>query len=216
MQRISMRIREAALQLGVKRIVYGECGHAWRVGYSFLNTLAGPFDFLDQNYPIPQHICEFTLDKLEKGELTIDKSRNDDKVLTFHDSCNVARGSGMGTEPGGQFTIPRAVIKAVCNNYVDMEKDTINDATFCCGGGGGLLTDDLMELRVKGILPRATALINAKEESGVTHMAAICAICKSQFTKVLPYYGFTMDQIVSVHQLVSDAIVLEGQVDPED
>ena len=216
MQRISMRIREAALQLGVKRIVYGECGHAWRVGYSFLNTLAGPFDFLDQNYPIPQHICEFTLDKLEKGELTIDKSRNDDKTVTFHDSCNVARGSGMGTEPGGQFTIPRAVIKAVCNNYVDMEKDTIHDATFCCGGGGGLLTDDLMELRIKGVLPRATALINAKEESGVTHMAAICAICKSQFTKVLPYYGFTMDQIVSVHQLVSDAIVLEGQVDPED
>jgi len=26
---------------------------------------------------------------------------------------------------------------------------------------------------------------------------------------VLPYYGFTMDQIVSVHQLVSNAIVLE-------
>jgi len=216
MQRISMRIRAAALQLGVKRIVYGECGHAWRVGYSFLNTLAGPFDFLDQNYPVPQHICEFTLDKLEKGELNIDKSRNDDMTLTFHDSCNVARGSGMGTEPGGQFTIPRAVIKAVCNNYVDMEKDTIHDATFCCGGGGGLLTDDLMELRVKGVLPRATALVNAKEEHGVTHMAAICAICKSQFTKVLPYYGFTMDQIVSVHQLVSNAIILEGQVEDED
>ena len=26
-------------------------------------------------------------------------------------------------------------------------------STFCCGGGGGLLTDDLMELRVKGALP---------------------------------------------------------------
>ena len=43
---------------------------------------------------------------------------------------------------------------------------------------------------------------------GVTHLAAICAICKSQFSKVLPYYGFQMDQIVSVHQLVSDAIVM--------
>ncbi len=216
MQRITMRIREAALELGVKRIVYGECGHAWRVGYSFLNTLAGPFDFLDQNYPIPQHMCEFTLDKLEKGELTIDKSRNDDKTVTFHDSCNVARGSGMGNYPGGQFDIPRAVIQGVCNNYVDMEKSTTHDATFCCGGGGGLLTDDLMEIRVKGIMPRATALNNVVKEEGVTHMAAICAICKSQFTKVLPYYGFTMDQIVSVHQLVSDAIILDGQVDPED
>jgi Fe-S oxidoreductase len=209
MQRISMRIREEAIRLGVKRIIYGECGHAWRVGYSFLNTLAGPFDFLDQSYPIPQHICEFTKDAIDKGLIKLDKSKNDDKVMTFHDSCNVARASGMGNYPGGQFDIPRAVIKAACNNFVDMEPGTTHDATFCCGGGGGLLTDDLMELRIKGIVPRASALTNVVKDHGVTHMAAICAICKSQFTKVLPYYGFTMDQIVSVHQLVSNAIVLE-------
>ena len=56
-----------------------------------------------------------------------------------------------------------------------------------------------------------TALKNVMEEEGVTHMAAICAICKSQFTKVLPYYGMDMDQIVSIHQLVSEAIILTGQ-----
>ena len=211
MRKISLRIREAALELGVKRIVFGECGHAWRVAYAFLNTLAGPFDFLDPDYPVPQHILEFTKGELDKGTLKIDKSQNDDMVVTFHDSCNVARATRMGTEPGGQFDIPRAVIKAVCNNYVDMPDETIRDRTFCCGGGGGLLTDDLMELRVKGAKPRMEALKNATEESGVTHMAAICAICKSQFTKVLPYYGFDMDQIVSVHQLVSNAIILTGQ-----
>jgi hypothetical protein len=47
-------------------------------------------------------------------------------------------------------------------------------------------------------------------------MAAICAICKSQFTKVLPYYGMEMDQIVSLHQLVSNAIVLTPVLDDED
>jgi hypothetical protein len=52
------------------------------------------------------------------------------------------------------------------------------------------------------------ALNYVVENHGVTHMAAICAICKSQFAKVLPYYGFQMDSIVSVHQLVSNAIVL--------
>ncbi len=137
-------------------------------------------------------------------------------TLTFHDSCNVARATRMGDKPGGQFEIPRAVIKAVCNNYVDMEADTIREKTFCCGGGGGLLTDDLMELRVKGAKPRVEALNNVMKEQGVTHMAAICAICKSQFTKVLPYYGMDMDQIVSVHQLVSNAIVLTGQKTDED
>lgn len=216
MRRISMRIRKAAEDLQVKRIVFGECGHAWRVAYSFLNTLAGPFDFLDQNYPIPQHILEITEPALAAGKLNIDKTRNDDMVLTFHDSCNVARGSSMGGRPGGQFELPRNVIKAVCNNYVDMPKDTTHDATFCCGGGGGILTDDLMEIRVKGAEPRMEALKHVTEHYGVTHMAAICAICKSQFTKVIPYYGFEMDQIVSVHQLVSNAIILEGQVDQED
>jgi len=211
MRRISMRVREAALELGVKRIVFGECGHAWRVAYSFLNTLAGPFDFLDPRYPVPQHILEFTYNEIRKGTLKLDKSQNDHMVLTYHDSCNVARASRMGSFPGGQFEIPRAVIKAVCNNFVDMDPETTHEKTFCCGGGGGLLTDDLMELRVKGALPRMTALKKTVEESGVTHMAAICAICKSQFTKVLPYYGLEMDQIVSVHQLVSNAIVLTGQ-----
>ncbi len=208
MRKVALRIRKAALDLGVKRIVFGECGHAWRVAYSFLNTLAGPFDFLDPRYPVPQHICEFTWDLIQRGALTLDKSANDDMVVTFHDSCNVARASRMGDKPGGQFHIPREIIKATCNHFVDMPIDTIHDSTFCCGGGGGLLTDDLMELRVKGAMPRMRALKQVAEENGVTHMAAICAICKSQFTKVIPYYGFTMDQIVSVHQLVSNAIVL--------
>jgi len=208
MRKVALRIREAALDLGVKRIIFGECGHAWRVAYSFLNTLAGPFDFLDPKYPVPMHIMEFTHDLIQRDALTLDKSANDDMVLTYHDSCNVARASRMGPKPGGQFILPREVIKASCNHFYDMPQDTIHDATYCCGGGGGLLTDDLMELRVKGALPRMEALKHVVENHGVTHMAAICAICKSQFAKVMPYYGFQMDSIVSVHQLVSNAIVL--------
>ncbi len=216
MREIALRIRKAAEDLGVKRIIFGECGHAWRVAYSFLNTLAGPFDFLDQNYPIPQHILEFTWDEIQKGTLKLDPSRNDHITLTYHDSCNVARASRMGDKPGGQFEIPRNVIKAVCNNYYDMDRDTIRESTLCCGGGGGLLTDDLMDLRIKGASPRMTALQQVTEDHGVTHMAAICAICKTQFSKVMPKYGYDMDSIVSVHQLVSNAIILTGQETEED
>lgn len=216
LRKISQRIRKAAQDLGVKRIIVGECGHAWRVAYAFWNTVAGPWDFLDPNYPVPQHICEFTYDLIQKGQLKLDPSENDHMTLTFHDSCNVARATRMGDKPGGQFEIPRAVIKAVCNNFVDMEADTIHESTFCCGGGGGLLTDDLMEIRVKGALPRMQALNNVIQENGVTHMAAICAICKSQFTKVLPYYGMGMDMIVSVHQLVSNAIELTRKTEDDE
>jgi Fe-S oxidoreductase len=114
----------------------------------------------------------------------------------------------MGTKSGGQFDIPRAVIKSVVNNYVEMNPETTRERTFCCGGGGGLLTDDLLELRVKGALPRMEALQEVVDNHGVTHMAAICAICKTQFAKVLPYYGMGMDMITSGHHLVGDAIIL--------
>jgi len=208
MRKVALRIREAALELGVKRIVFGECGHAWRVAYSFLNTLAGPFDFLDPSYPVPQHIVEVTHDLMKRGALTLDASANDERRVTFHDSCNIARGSRMGSVAGGQFVLPREVLAAACNHVYEMRADTIGEATFCCGGGGGLLTDDLVELRVKGALPRMQALKEVVDNYEVTHLVAICAICKSQFAKVLPYYGFEMDQILSLHQLVGDALVL--------
>jgi Fe-S oxidoreductase len=208
MKRAAMRIREAALDLGVKRIIVGECGHAWRVAYSFWNTLIGPFDFLDPKYPVPQHICEFTLDLVRRGALNLDKSANDHRVITFHDSCNVARASRMGGIPGGQYTIPRELIKASCNHFVDMAPETIHEHTYCCGGGGGVLTDDLMPVRVKGAYPRMQALRQVEKDHGVNYLAAICAICKSQFSKVLPYYNFDRDMIGGVHQLISTAIQL--------
>ena len=208
MRKISMRIREAAQELGVKRIVVGECGHAWRVAYNHWNTLIGPFDWLDPRYPVPQHICEVTHDLIGRGALRFDKSANDDRIITFHDSCNVARASRMGGLPGGQFTIPRDIIRSVANHFHDMAAETIHDRTFCCGGGGGLLTDDLMEIRVKGALPRMEALKHVVDAHGVNFMATICAICKAQFSKVLPYYGFDMGMVGGVHQLVSKAIVL--------
>ena len=220
MREVALRIRKAALDLGVKRIVVGECGHAWRVAYSYWNTLAGigagsddPFagplqSQLDSRYPQPQHICEFTYDLIGRGALTLDKEANDHRIITFHDSCNVARASRMGKMPGGQFVIPREIIKSVANHFYDMAPESTHESTFCCGGGGGLLTDDLIELRVKGALPRMEALKNLVDEHGVNFMAAICAICKAQFSKVLPYYGFDMNMIGGVHQLVSTAIRL--------
>jgi Fe-S oxidoreductase len=208
LKKVAMRIRQAALDLGVKRIVVGECGHAWRVAYSFWNTLIGPFDFLDPKYPAPQHICEVTYDLIQRGALKIDKEANDHRRITFHDSCNVARASRMGNMPGGQFIIPREIIKACANNFYDMAPETIHQNTFCCGGGGGLLTDDLMELRVKGALPRMEALSQVVKEHDVDTLVAICAICKTQFAKVLPYYNFQMDMITSLHQIVGDAIQL--------
>ena len=209
MKTLTDKVYNAAKKLGVKRIVVGECGHAWRVAHNYWNTLSGPFDFLDPNYPVAQHICDFTNEQINAGKLNINKANNDHIRVTYHDSCNVARASSMGGESGGQFTIPRNVIKAVCNHFVEMRSDTTEEQTFCCGAGGGLLTEDLMEVRVKGAKPRMQAFNEVRTNNQVTHIAAICAICKSQFSTLLPMYDIPMSSIVSVHQLVSNALVFE-------
>ncbi|MFV1951493.1 MAG: sulfate reduction electron transfer complex DsrMKJOP subunit DsrK [Nitrospinota bacterium] len=208
MKKVATRILDEARRLKVKRIIVGECGHAWRVAYSFWNTLIGPFDFLDPRYPAPQHICEFTLDLVNRGAIKLDKSANDEFTVTYHDSCNVARATRMGDKPGGQFEIPRALIRASCNKFFEMPDNVNRERTFCCGGGGGLLTEELMDLRVKGTQPKAQALKDLMENHQVNLMVMICAICKAHFTHILPYYDIPMEAVGGIHQLIGRAIVL--------
>jgi cellulose biosynthesis protein BcsQ len=61
-----------------------------------------------------------------------------------------------------------------------MDEDTIRDRTFCCGGGGGLLTDDLMELRSGGaraqlpfILP---TIFDARQKMAVEMLRAMVKV----------------------------------------
>ena len=147
-------------------------------------TMTGRYVATDYDKCIGCHICADVCPDVYKRQ-----EANDHRIVTFHDSCNVARGSRMGDYAGGQFDIPRNIIRAVANHYVDMSEATTREKTFCCGGGGGLLTDELLDLRVKGALPRMEALNRIVQDNGVNFMATICAICKAQFTKVLPYYG---------------------------
>ena len=208
LKKVAERIAKIAREFKVKRIIVGECGHAWRVAYNYWNTLIGPFDYLDPQYQTPTHICEYSYDLFQKGAFKLDKSKNDEYVVTMHDSCNVARASRMGPKPGGQFDIPRALIKESVNHFVEMSPETTHEKTFCCGGGGGLLSEEIIDLRVQGVMPKATALKNVMESHNVNFMAMICAICKAQFSTVLPHYQIPRDIVGGVHQLVSNAIVL--------
>ncbi len=154
------------------------------------------------------HICDFTLGLVKDGVIKLDPSANDDKVVTFHDSCNIARASRMGDFQGGQFTIPRELIKAAANRFVELRAGTTKEKTYCCGAGGGLLTEEVMNVRIAGAMPRMQTVKEAVDNHGVNFYALICAICKTQFTKIFPIYGFDAEMVGGIHQLVSNAIVM--------
>jgi Fe-S oxidoreductase len=149
------------------------------------------------------HITEFTSDLIKNNKLKLDPSRNDHLKVTFHDSCNPARGMGL-------FEEPRYVIKNVCNNFYEMPENTIREQTFCCGAGSGLNAGEDMELRMRGGLPRANAVRYAHEQYGVNMMACICAIDRAVLPDLMTYYVPAVD-ITGIHELVANAMVLEGE-----
>ncbi len=176
LKKVNARILKAARDLGVKTIIWGECGHAWRAGI-MTPALNGPMDEFDP--PYPYHISQYIVDMLHKGAFNgrIDKSANDDYLVTYHDPCNSARAGYLIEEP-------REIIRAVCNRFVEMPEGTIREKTFCCGAGNGLLTDEIMPIRMAGGKPRAMAV----KHTGANYLATVCAICKAQLPESMHYW----------------------------
>jgi Fe-S oxidoreductase len=201
LKKVNQRIVEGARRLKVKKVVMGECGHAWRAAQAFTNTINGPLDFLEK--PRPQHICELTVELLRKGVFEIDPSRNDDLRVTLHDPCNAARAGGVLDEP-------REILRAVCNNFIEMPRNTIRENTFCCGGGGGLLADEIMEVRMAGVKPRADAV----KTTGANVLAVPCAICKANLPLGMEYWK-TGAVVMGVSDLLARAMLLPGQKETE-
>jgi Fe-S oxidoreductase len=216
MKRLNNKIYHEAKRLGVKWILGGECGHMWRVLHQYMDTLNGPADFLEvPKSPITGtifdnarstkmiHIAEFTCDLLKNNKLKFDPSRNDSFIPTYHDSCNPARAMGLLEEP-------RYIIKQVCNNFYEMPENTIREQTFCCGSGSGLGTDENLEMRLRGGMPRGNAARSVRDKYGVNICLCMCAIDKATLPAVMDYWAPGVE-IGGVHEMVGNALIMTGE-----
>jgi len=216
MKKLNAKMYHEANRLGCKWILGGECGHMWRVVHQYMDTMNGDTQGDQMETPVNPitgtvfetaaatkmvHITEFTADLIKHGKLNLDKSRNDHLRVTYHDSCNPARGMGLLDEP-------RYVIESVCNNFFDMPVGTIREQTFCCAGGSGLNTEEILEIRLRGGLPRGNALKYVQDEHQVNTLACICAIDRATLIPLADYWapGVT---VCGTHELVANALVLE-------
>ncbi|MGC7873804.1 sulfate reduction electron transfer complex DsrMKJOP subunit DsrK [Desulfosporosinus sp. SYSU MS00001] len=215
-KRLNSKIYAEAKRLGVKWILGGECGHMWRVLNQYMDTWNGPADFLEvpvspitgtrfENAKSTKmvHITEFTADLIKHNKLKLDPSRNDHLRVTFHDSCNPARGMGL-------FDEPRYVIKSVCNNFFEMPENTIREKTFCCGSGSGLNATENMEERMRGGFPRANAVKYVHDKHGVNMLANICAVDRAAFPALMDYWVPGVG-VTGTHELVANALVMTGE-----
>ena len=215
-KRLNSKIYAEAKRLGVKYVIGGECGHMWRVLHQYMDTWNGPADFLEvPKSPITGtvfenarstkmiHIAEFTADLIKNNKLKLDPKRNDNLKVTWHDSCNTARGMGLLEEP-------RYVLKSVVNNFVEMPEDTIREKTFCCGSGSGLNASEDMDLRMKGGFPRANAVKFVHDHYGVNMLGCICAIDRATLPPLMDYWVPGVG-VCGLHELVANAMIMTGE-----
>jgi len=215
-KRLNAKIYAEAKRLGVKWILGAECGHMWRVLHQYMDAMNGPADFLE--VPVSPatgtrfdhaasakavHICEFTADLVRHGKLRLDPSRNDRWRVTFHDSCNPARAMGLYEEP-------RYLIRESCRVFDEMPEDTIRERTLCCGSGAGLGSDENIETRLRGGMPRAAAVRYVREKHGTNLVACICAIDKATLPTLFDFWVPGVE-VAGVHELVGNAAVMNGE-----
>ena len=179
MGRVKRTHFETAARLKVKRIVMGECGHAFRSVYDTGNRWLGwamP--------PIPMvHAIEFYHELLTSGRIRIKKKYA--KPVTLHDPCNVARG-------GGLYEKAREVAHAICEQVIEMHPN--REHNYCCAAGGGVINcgPPAKMQRIAGNRVKAEQLFNAKSR-GAEVVIAPCHNCHSGLHDIVQHYDIGME-----------------------
>lgn len=188
--KIAQLFVEEAKKLKPKKVVIGECGHAYKAANKFYDLLSGPFPFQIQS------VLELTASYLQQGKIKVNPEANRDPV-TLHDPCNVARMGGIVEEP-------RSILQAVCKDFREMNPHGVEN--YCCGGGGSLvLIEELHDFRMEVSGKKKVEQIRA---TGARVVAAPCANCKKQLAELVEYYKLDV-KVVGVHDLVGRALVWE-------
>ncbi len=174
-------------RIGGKKILIGECGHAFRVADMYLNN------FTDRTGIPVVSMIDLTARLIKTGRIELDPDAVTERV-TYHDPCNIARN-------GRLVEAPREIIASFIKNFVEMEPH--GRLNLCCGGGGGTVSVNefkpyRMAVSGKG---KADQLISTGAELVITP----CANCKKQIGELIAHHKVPMRH-AGLHDLVFNAI----------
>ncbi|WP_018086259.1 sulfate reduction electron transfer complex DsrMKJOP subunit DsrK [Desulfurispora thermophila] len=188
------RLLDAAQKLGVKKIVWGECGHGWRAAKMYIPTLADR----PVRWPIV-HLHDEVAYYIKTNQLKLDPTKNS-RPTTLHDPCNYGRACGLIQQL-------RDVITAVTTDFREMTPN--REKNFCCGGGSAILFDDpeMYELRIKFSQTKADQVrATGVGANGDGVLCAPCSICKAQLYPMVEEHKLGVE-VKGLIDLVGRALV---------
>ncbi len=165
---------ECATDLKVKRIVMGECGHAFRSVYDVGNRMLGW-----KMPPVPVvHSIEFFYELFKEGKIKVKEKFKE--PVTFHDPCNIVRGRGL-------HEMARYVVNELCEEFIEMYPN--REHNYCCSAGGGVINcgSPFKNNRVVGNKVKADQLREVKEK-GVTVVIAPCHNCHGGLEDIIEHF----------------------------
>jgi Fe-S oxidoreductase len=188
MARVERLHWETAMRLKVKKIVMGECGHAYRGAvYDGARWLSWRFP------PLPMvHAVEFYYDLISTGRIKIAKKY--EKPITIQEPCNIVRGSGLGEKL-------RYIMKAACSDFRDVHPRY--EHNYCCAAGGGVINcgPPWKKTRVVGNRVKADQI----RETGAETIVTPCHNCHSGIEDIVGYYKMPV-HVVFFSEILVDAM----------
>ncbi len=166
---------DTALRLKVKKVVMGECGHAFRGA-----VYDGPRYSGWKYPPMPMiHAVDFYHDLITSGRIKIAKKY--DKPVTIQEPCNIVRGLGLGDKL-------REIMYATCSDFRDVTPRY--EHNYCCAAGGGAVNcgPPWTKTRIKGNRVKGDQLGATGAEVVVTP----CHNCRSGIEDIIKGYSLGM------------------------
>jgi Fe-S oxidoreductase len=181
------RVVDGAERLKVKYVISPECGHAYTaIRWEGPNLIGRPYGFK------VIHILEL-LDEL-RAQGRFDTKGEIAERITFHDPCQIVRRGGV-LEP------PRNLLKMIAPNFVEMADH--GKQNWCCGGGGGVSSNDRAEpLRLKVFARKTRQLQETKAETLVT----ACANCRLVMEEGMEAHHLEMP-VVGLTELLAEHLL---------
>ena len=184
------RVFDAAKELGVKKIVVTECGHAYdALRWTSYNLMEVP-----QGVEIT-HIVGLMGDYVRSGKIKLKAGAYNDGTLTFHDACKIQR-------RGGHIREPREILNILApESFKEMTPN--KEEAICCGGGGGVIA-------IKEADPIRYAAFELKidqmKKVGAKTVVMSCSNCRLQFADCVQHFNLDV-KVAGLSQMVADALV---------
>jgi Fe-S oxidoreductase len=157
-ERLTRSLVDTAVKLGAKTLLLPECGHAygaarWEAARWY--GAAVPVRIL--------HMTEFLDELITSGQIRVNKVGSS---ATFHDPCQIVRRGGLEASA-------RRVLAALGFELRELPDHGVTG--FCCGGGGGVVSN------VRAALLRQKVFEMKREQvraTGAEHLITSCGQCR--------------------------------------